>query len=415
MRLANLAMTLLMLIALFGAQGASAASEPKSWRVIQSIGAVSVVAPAVQIEKPKPGTMLPADAIITTGANGRAILGREGQQIVVQPNTRIELAPEQNGRTLLKQVSGIVNFKVDRRKQTHFQVDTPFLAAIVKGTSFEVRVRNDRTDVSVFEGRVEVRANNANAVTLVSPNEIASILAQEPDAIQLQKRDGKSHKVTTDEGRLDGSSTEAPGTGGTTGHTKALVELRGSSDDSARPGARADEGFDNPLDESASGRKASRDGERKGKDGETNHSSEVTVRVASNEAAPSDKPVEDEDEEKKRQAEQDRKNADKDKEKQADKNDEKDEQQLAATAGDKANGGKGPGPMAGTPGTMPGTSTNSFLNTHKVYVEGQLPWKEVGYGALALLGLFVLNALRGFLKRSRQRKTGSNYESGNYY
>ena len=71
--------------------------------------------------------------------------------------------------------------------------------------------------------------------------------------------------------------------------------------------------------------------------------------------------------------------------------------------------------MAGTPGTMPGTSTNSFLNTHKVYVEGQFPWKEVGYGALALLGLFVLNALRGFTKRSRHRKTGSNYGSGNYY
>ncbi len=415
MRLANLAMTLLMLIALFGAQGASAASEPKSWRVIQSIGAVSVVAPAIQIQKPKPGTLLPVDAVITTGANGRAILGREGQQIVVQPNTRIELAPEQNGRTFMKQVSGIVNFKVDRRKQPHFQVDTPFLAAIVKGTSFEVRVRNDRTNVSVFEGRVEVRATNANAVTLVSPNEIASILAQEPDAIQLQKRDGKSHKVTTDEGSLDGSSTDAPGTGGTSGHTKAMVELRGSNDDNGRRGSFAGEGFDDLLDGSASGRKASRDGERKGKHGEINHSSEVTVRVASNEAAPSDKPVEDEDDEKKRQAEQDRKNADKDKEKQADKKDEKDGQQLAATAGDKANGGKGPGPMAGTPGTMPGTSTNSFLNTHKVYVEGQFPWKEVGYGALALLGLFVLNALRGFTKRSHHRKTGSNYGSGNYY
>jgi hypothetical protein len=58
-----------------------------------------------------------------------------------------------------------ISFRVDRRNVPHFEVTTPFLAAIVKGTKFEVSVHDDHADVNVSEGKVEVRSAISRAAT----------------------------------------------------------------------------------------------------------------------------------------------------------------------------------------------------------------------------------------------------------
>jgi ferric-dicitrate binding protein FerR (iron transport regulator) len=58
--------------------------------------------------------------------------------------------------TRLVQWLGEAFFEVGHRSTPHFEVDTPYLAAIVKGTAFTVEVTHDDSAVAVSEGVVAV-------------------------------------------------------------------------------------------------------------------------------------------------------------------------------------------------------------------------------------------------------------------
>jgi ferric-dicitrate binding protein FerR (iron transport regulator) len=58
-------------------------------------------------------------------------------------------------------------FEVDHRPDPHFEVDTPYLTAIVKGTAFTVEVTHDGSAVAVTDGVVAV-ATPSGALSLVT-------------------------------------------------------------------------------------------------------------------------------------------------------------------------------------------------------------------------------------------------------
>ena len=387
-RIGSSLVMLLVMLAFFGAQPARAAAEAGSWRVVQSVGEVAVIGKDAPSGKPRPGTLLPPGAIVTTGSNGRAILSREGQQIVLQPNSRIELTPDDGGKTSLQQTIGTGLFKVDRRKQAHFEVNTPFLAAVVKGTQFSITVTPDEAEVSVIEGLVETRSNAGSAVTLLAKGMRAKVRGSAPGEIERTENNGQLRKVTTNESQLEITDQQQASRPRTGGETIVTLDGSGGSDD---PGAGAGTDTSGRGSLSAGAGDAGSSGAPRLRNtldaiGDTR---DITVRIKDTASKTADA------EEK--------------------LNDitEGDERPDAAAQSEQTTGlaAKTVSDAASTAHRI--ASGKSFLQNNRVRVDADFPWVEVGYGALALLGLYILNHIFSLRRRSRSRGRSS-ASSGHY-
>ena len=146
---------LLSLAVSFLALGGAASAE--DWHVVQSSGDVWVTSNAAEPVALTSTTALTDGTTIVTGAAGRAMLARGEQTMLVGPNS-VATVPEasQQGFVTILERSGRIEFDVDRQKDPHFAVETPFLAAVVKGTHFVVDVDPDSANVSVDRGLVQV-------------------------------------------------------------------------------------------------------------------------------------------------------------------------------------------------------------------------------------------------------------------
>lgn len=144
------------------------AAQDGRWKLVQSLGEVTVEEPGVSKIAVKPNANLNEGATLTTGPNGRAILTDGRSSITVNANSRIELpAANDENVTSIRQDFGKALFKVQKKPTAHFEVQTPYLAAVVKGTTFEVSVDAMGASVDVEEGLVDVGANDSGERALV--------------------------------------------------------------------------------------------------------------------------------------------------------------------------------------------------------------------------------------------------------
>src|SRR6476620_4270445 len=144
------------------ASPASAAGNSDKWIVTQLSGDARVVHPGAQPASLTVNNLLTPGDTLLTGPTGRATLVHGADYIVVAPRSELRLptTPESTGFTRVVQTLGTLLFKVKHTGIPHFTVDTPMLAAVVKGTTFTVVVDGDRSAVQVIEGKVEVTALN---------------------------------------------------------------------------------------------------------------------------------------------------------------------------------------------------------------------------------------------------------------
>jgi hypothetical protein len=86
------------------------------------------------------------------------LLERDAESILFKPGSLAEITSEFDGRagTSIKQRSGALLIDVKTRDRVHTRVQTPFLAAVVKGTQFESRVGRWDAELEVRRGVVEV-------------------------------------------------------------------------------------------------------------------------------------------------------------------------------------------------------------------------------------------------------------------
>lgn len=160
------------------------------WRVVEMSGAVRTAKTASGMQLVSTGGTLGSGAILSTGLDGRIVLARGSQQIVVGPNSRMSLpAAEDQGMTRILQDLGTLMFKVDKRGEQHFQVETPIIAAVVKGTTFTVTAGADSHAVHVAEGLVEVRALAGAQSVLVAAGQTAVVATNNPALIYMDDRD----------------------------------------------------------------------------------------------------------------------------------------------------------------------------------------------------------------------------------
>jgi ferric-dicitrate binding protein FerR (iron transport regulator) len=86
------------------------------------------------------------------------LLVRGEETILVAPNSVIGLPTENKDglSTTIVQQAGSILLEVEKRNVKHFEVETPYLAAVVKGTQFRVSVNAASTSIEVIRGQVEV-------------------------------------------------------------------------------------------------------------------------------------------------------------------------------------------------------------------------------------------------------------------
>jgi len=150
-------------------------AEAADWSVEKASGQVWVISdrtsPAVLHKK----TILTSGATLQTGPNGRVLLVRDEETIVVTPNTVISLPGEttESGLTRILQQAGSIVVKAQKRDVEHFQIETPYLAAIVKGTEFVVTLQPGTADVEVITGEVEVADYKSGEIASIKQGQAA--------------------------------------------------------------------------------------------------------------------------------------------------------------------------------------------------------------------------------------------------
>ena len=81
--------------------------------------------------------------------------------------------------------SGSILLEVEKKAQNHFEVETPYLVAVVKGTQFQVSVDRAGSKVDVISGQVEVADLRSGQIALVLPGQIARVLGDGAPGLSL--------------------------------------------------------------------------------------------------------------------------------------------------------------------------------------------------------------------------------------
>jgi hypothetical protein len=200
LQILSVALSLALLVA---SAGKSEAGEP--WRVVELTGAAKISRQGVVPVVASNDQTVPGDSWIETAATGRVVLLRGQEVVIVGPNSRLKLAAvEVDGNTQILQTLGTALYLIGKQKKPHFQVDTPYLAAVVKGTTFTVTVDQNASSVHVAEGLVEVVAPGRKDVEFVgagftgkvSNSHRAEVYVVRDRTVASPPRDGRAQDTT---------------------------------------------------------------------------------------------------------------------------------------------------------------------------------------------------------------------------
>lgn len=123
------------------------------------------------------GAVIPDDQPIRTLASGRVTFERGEESIDLGPNTQIQIFDRAgyDKYTTVKQHFGRVAVEAEVRDVTHFAVQTPYLAVVVKGTRFIVKSGDRGAQVQVERGAVAVEnASDRSSVVIVAGQEVTA-------------------------------------------------------------------------------------------------------------------------------------------------------------------------------------------------------------------------------------------------
>jgi hypothetical protein len=165
----------------------SACAEDGAWSVSKSSGEVWIATTGAEQVSLKPEEVLKPGDTIRTGRNGRVLLVRGEETILIAPNSVIGLPAEKKEglSTTIVQQAGSILLEVEKRDAKHFEVETPYLAAVVKGTQFSVTINAASTSVDVRRGQVEVSDFKSGQIAQVMPGQVATAFAHGKPGLSL--------------------------------------------------------------------------------------------------------------------------------------------------------------------------------------------------------------------------------------
>lgn len=186
------------------------------WVVARASGTVWVIAPDSTASAAVIGQALPNNWMLATASDGRAMLTRGVEYISISPDTQIVVS-DSGPNTFVNQPTGTAEYEVEHTGVPHFTVQTPVLAAVVKGTHFTVTTNGASGSVSVERGVVEVTSNARGQRTTLTAGQAAALSSAGAD---LQVTGAGA--ATGPTGPITGVATAAAPTGPIGGTTIAV-------------------------------------------------------------------------------------------------------------------------------------------------------------------------------------------------
>ncbi|HMM88621.1 FecR family protein [Bradyrhizobium sp.] len=163
------------------------AADGDAWTVSKSSGEVWLTGSGLQQASLKQEDVLKPGDTVRTGRNGRVLLKRGEEAIMVAPNSVVGMPAEKKEglSTTIVQQAGSILLDVEKRNVKHFEVETPYLAAVVKGTQFRVTVNAGKTTVDVIRGQVEVADFKSGQIAQVMAGQHATAFANGKAGLSL--------------------------------------------------------------------------------------------------------------------------------------------------------------------------------------------------------------------------------------
>jgi len=225
------------------------ASDERGWQIAKSSGQVWTVSAQAQPVSLTSQEIRTGDTI-RTGQNGRVLLRRGEETILISPNSEVKVptAASDGLSTTIVQKAGSILLDVEKKNVKHFEVETPYLAAVVKGTQFRVSVTSRGTDVNVVRGQVEVADFKSGQIAQVMPGQTvlsrsagnAGLLLSGP-GIHSPIQQGAPRTPTFDRLPVPRSGLPAPRSAANAIQVRTLAAV-GTPSPSAAPAARRSEG-----------------------------------------------------------------------------------------------------------------------------------------------------------------------------
>lgn len=191
---------------------AANAADDSDWTVSEITGQVMVKQGDGSSATVAHGDHLSTGNTVLTPENGHAVLTRGQTSMTISPSSEITLAAEGDGSSLTKvfQRLGNVLYKVEKQSDEHFEVNTPFLAAVVKGTSFSIGVNDGSAVTHVVEGAVEVTSLASRQTEMVRPGQTVTV--SNANGLQLEfTTNGRGNDESANANQSDTGAKNANG------------------------------------------------------------------------------------------------------------------------------------------------------------------------------------------------------------
>ncbi|MBX5183418.1 hypothetical protein HJB88_12300 [Rhizobium sp. NZLR5] len=147
------------------------------WRVVKATDQVKYTVDRTHWQDLRAGEVVPNRAWVSTGPRGRVQLARGVESITFQPNTLAAITTNESAaiKTQIYQQVGLLDLEIEKRSQPHTAIQTPYLAAVVKGTIFHVTVDRAKASVAVDRGLVQVSSFSSGQRSNVAPGQSATV------------------------------------------------------------------------------------------------------------------------------------------------------------------------------------------------------------------------------------------------
>ncbi|KRR21109.1 hypothetical protein CQ14_21775 [Bradyrhizobium lablabi] len=187
MRAANPISSALAGALMLAATSGAFAADGGDWTVSKSSGEVWLAGSGVQQVSLKQEDVLKPGDTVRTGRNGRVLLTRGDETILVAPNSEVGVptGKKEGLSTTIMQKAGTILLDIEKRNVKHFEVETPYLAAVVKGTQFRVTINAGKTSVDVIRGQVEVSDFKTGQIAQVMAGQHATAFATGKTGLSL--------------------------------------------------------------------------------------------------------------------------------------------------------------------------------------------------------------------------------------
>ncbi len=195
-----------MLVLLFS--GAPAFAQGASWTISEAKGTVIIIDDTGE-RAAKAGSQIASGAVVRTKARSTAVMVRGREFVTLRQNAQIRIPAASRQRTVFQVIQdyGTALFKIGKQADPHFGVETPYLAAVVKGTSFVITVTDQTATLQVTEGAVEVSTNDGGARDLILPGQAAMVAAADTMRMVVE---GDGRKVIDSPARPAPNNESAP-------------------------------------------------------------------------------------------------------------------------------------------------------------------------------------------------------------